>query len=152
MDLELAAKFAREAMDEHGLTDWTFKFDKAVRRAGCTNFRYTRITLSRALTELWSEAEVLDTILHEIAHALVGLEHGHDWTWKRKCVEIGARPVRCTPASAPKVPGKYVARCPSGHVTYRTRKPSAKRMSCGQCARHFDPRYLLTWEVREAEN
>lgn len=39
--------------------------------------------------------EVNDLILHEIAHALVGGDHGHDEVWKAKCVEIGARPERC---------------------------------------------------------
>jgi hypothetical protein len=39
--------------------------------------------------------EIVDTILHEIAHALVGPRHGHDTVWKAKCTDIGARPERC---------------------------------------------------------
>ena len=57
------------------------------------------ISLSRHLCELNSEADVLDTILHEIAHALAweryGENCGHDQRWKKICKEIGARPVAC---------------------------------------------------------
>lgn len=38
---------------------------------------------------------IRDTILHEIAHALVGPNHCHDLVWKAKCLEIGATPRRC---------------------------------------------------------
>jgi len=37
-----------------------------------------------------SDELVRDTLLHEIAHALVGTAHGHDEVWKAKCLEIGA--------------------------------------------------------------
>jgi len=63
-------------MQQHGLVGWTFKFDHARRRFGCCNFTRRTISLSRPLTFLNDDAEVRDTILHEIAHALAGLpEH-----------------------------------------------------------------------------
>ncbi len=34
-----------------------------------------------------------DTILHEIAHALVSKNTGHGRLWKDKCIEIGAIPL-----------------------------------------------------------
>jgi predicted SprT family Zn-dependent metalloprotease len=48
-----------------------------------------RIELSKHYVLRNPEHEVLDTILHEIAHALVGPGHGHDEVWKAKCVEVG---------------------------------------------------------------
>ena len=51
--------------------------------------------------DLSSLDQVRDTILHEIAHALVGPGHGHDAVWKRKCREVGARPERCGQADMP---------------------------------------------------
>ena len=38
--------------------------------------------------------EVRDTILHEVAHALVGPGHGHDTVWKATAAQVGARPQR----------------------------------------------------------
>jgi SWI/SNF-related matrix-associated actin-dependent regulator 1 of chromatin subfamily A len=35
------------------------------------------------------EQQFKDTILHEIAHAIVGPHHGHDEVWRGKAVEIG---------------------------------------------------------------
>jgi predicted SprT family Zn-dependent metalloprotease len=78
-------------------------------------------------------AEVRDTILHEIAHALVGHGHGHDTVWKRKCVEIGARPQRCGNADMPE--GNWRARCGAcGKAFHRHRKPKRVRgWFCKEC-------------------
>ena len=47
------------------------------------------------LANLNTIEESKDVVLHEIAHALTGPGHGHDWAWKQKCVLVGARPERC---------------------------------------------------------
>ena len=39
--------------------------------------------------------EIKNTILHEIAHALVGPKHGHNEIWKQKALEIGCDAERC---------------------------------------------------------
>ena len=39
--------------------------------------------------------EVKDTLLHEIAHALVGSQHQHNTTWRDKAIEIGCKGNRC---------------------------------------------------------
>ena len=77
--------------------------------------------------------EIRDTILHEIAHALVGAGHGHNATWKKKCVEIGAKPQRCGQADMPQ--GRWRAACGGcGEVFHRHRKP--KRLGgAGSAAR-----------------
>jgi hypothetical protein len=51
--------------------------DSAVRRFGTCRYSRKLITLSRQLIELNDQARVLDTILHEIAHALAGPKTGH---------------------------------------------------------------------------
>ncbi|HQK32467.1 MAG TPA: SprT-like domain-containing protein, partial [Phycicoccus sp.] len=76
MQMDQALGLARRLMFEHDLTGWTVVADRAKTRAGVCRFAKRQIGLSRPLTELHSEAEVRDTILHEIAHALVGPEHG----------------------------------------------------------------------------
>jgi hypothetical protein len=58
-------------MREHQLLPkWSFQFDSAKLAFGKCNFTDRVISLSRHLVELNNEAEVRDTVLHEIAHAL----------------------------------------------------------------------------------
>jgi len=90
MDLNATEKLARELMEEYNLLalGWTFCFDRATRRAGLTSYSKRTISLSRELTLLGSREDVLDTILHEIAHALTpGASHGP--LWKKKFIELG---------------------------------------------------------------
>lgn len=92
----LAAK-----LEEHGLAvaGWTCGLDGAVRRFGLCRCGRRQITVSRYLAAINPHAEVLDTILHEISHALAFIEHGegcgHDHRWRAIATRIGARPRRC---------------------------------------------------------
>jgi predicted SprT family Zn-dependent metalloprotease len=125
MDLDKAATLARNMMDDHGLKDWAFAFDRAKKRCGQCSFTKQRITMSRYYVELNGWAEVRDTILHEIAHALAGSEAGHGVYWQHVARSIGAKPKRC--ASGVTMPdGKWRASCPCGAAASvtRHRKPS----------------------------
>ena len=93
MNLYAARNRAIQLMKQHGLHNWTFRFDHARRRFGSCRCRSKVITLSRPLTFLNEESQVRDTILHEIAHALAP-DDGHGAIWKAKCREIGADPRR----------------------------------------------------------
>lgn len=64
--------------------------------------------------------EVLDTLLHEIAHALAGPLAGHGPVWKAACVRVGARPERLAPPEVAMPKGRWHARCP-GCATLHTR-------------------------------
>lgn len=109
--LNTIAAQARQLLRQHGLHDWTFDFDRSVKRFGCCSHRDRKITLSRRLTEANSEAEAHDVILHEIAHALVGYGAGHGPTWKAAARRIGARPERCYSSDNVVPVAKYVAWC-----------------------------------------
>ena len=61
MELPKAKQLAQELMRKHGLKDWTFHFDKAIRRFGMTRIKVKTISLSARLTELNNEEEVKDT-------------------------------------------------------------------------------------------
>ena len=144
MDLDLAARTARALMDEHGLHGWTFDFDRARVRAGACHFGDRRITLSRVLTAAHGEAEVRETVLHEIAHALVGPRHGHDQVWRARARAIGASGDRCYSAEAPAVPGRWQGRCVAGHVVHRHRRPE-RLLLCARCRALPAPERVLHW-------
>jgi predicted SprT family Zn-dependent metalloprotease len=138
MNLYSARDLARHLMHRHGLHGWTFTFDHARRRFGSCRPKQKRLTLSRVLTLLNGEDEVRDTILHEIAHALTPGD-GHGRRWKLKCLEIGARPVRCyteeSVAAPPRRPAPLQIGCPAcGWWSDRHRR-SNRRLICRSCRR-----------------
>lgn len=144
MDLRDAFALAEHLLERHGLEGWSVAYDQAKRRAGVCRFRERVIGLSAPLTVLHSEAEVRDTILHEVAHALVGPRHGHDATWRRTALAIGCSGERCVPAEAPRVEPAWLGVCPAGHTTGRHRRPE-RVMTCVRCAPAFDLAHVFTW-------
>ena len=64
------------------IPEYYFQFDNAKRRAGCCSYRRKRISLSKYFVEHNSKKEVMNTILHEVAHAMAGYEAGHGPKWK----------------------------------------------------------------------
>jgi predicted SprT family Zn-dependent metalloprotease len=63
---------------------WIFDYDNAKRRAGCCHYDDEKITISKHLV-LYNNSydEIVNTILHEIAHALAPRESGHDYKWRK---------------------------------------------------------------------
>lgn len=132
MDLAAALRLARDLMDEHGLSGWDLAFDRAKVRAGACHFRDRRITLSRHLTLAHAPEQVRETVLHEVAHALVGPRHGHDQVWRARARALGATGDRCYSADLPSVPGRWLGRCAAGHEVQRHRRPSTVLL-CTRC-------------------
>jgi len=112
MDIQEASNLAKELMARHGLLHWSFKLNKTKRQLGVCKEYAHRIELSEHYVSRNSREHVLDTVLHEIAHALVGTKHGHDAVWKEMCLQLG-----CTPTafekSANMPEGDWTAKCPS---------------------------------------
>jgi predicted SprT family Zn-dependent metalloprotease len=96
MDLNQAEGMTRELMNDHGLEGWTFAWDYHKSRYGSTNSARRIITLSKPLTYHRELMHVRNTILHEIAHAIVGVQHGHNIIWKTMAQRIGADGKRCS--------------------------------------------------------
>lgn len=154
MKLNEASTLARNLMDAHGLHDWSLVFDRARTRFGLCVYGPKRIQLSRHLVKLNDEAQVRDTILHEIAHALVPRGAGHGPVWRRKAREIGCDAKRCYDTKEVVTPpGKYTATCPNcARVIKRfKRRRKRRRVACGECCRkhnggRFDKQYLLVFK------
>ena len=148
MKLEKARNIALRLMRQHGLSDYTFKWDRAVRRFGCHNGRLKTLSLSRPMTEHENnEKRVINTILHEIAHALDYRKRGysnHDSEWKRMAKSIGCSGERCSSGSCVDKSQfmKWVATCPScEREVYYARKTKVDK-ACGSCCKkHNNNKY-----------
>lgn len=139
MNLTDAALKARALMNHHGLGHVPFEFDRGRRRIGCTHYRYDgnleKITLSKHYAELLEEDEIVDTILHEIAHALSPFNEGHGRIWQQNARMIGADPVRCKAPSA-RPEGAWKSYCPNCETvsTNTYHRAPLRVKSCGQCS------------------
>jgi predicted SprT family Zn-dependent metalloprotease len=141
-DPAVVSQWARKVMDSFGLHDWAFAFDNARRRLGACHYGDCRITMSRHFVRLNGGSELRETLLHEVAHALVGPGHGHGRVWQAMARRVGCRPVRCGRAEMPA--GNVAATCGCcARVFRRHRRPSAGvRHWCRRCG---PERGLLTW-------
>jgi predicted SprT family Zn-dependent metalloprotease len=144
VDLRDAFALAEYLLEVHGLEDWEISYDNAKLRAGICKYAERTVGLSAPLTAVHSEEDVRDTILHEIAHALVGARHGHDTTWQARARAIGCSGERCVSADSPSVPAAWLGTCPAGHTLERHRRPE-RVLTCGLCCPRFDLDHVYTW-------
>jgi len=125
---------AHSLMQAHGLhlQGWRFALDNAVRRFGQCNHQKRTITVSRKLAAVNSEARMRNTLLHEIAHALVGPGHGHNSTWHARAVAIGCDGQRAVDSGAAvKVTPQAVGTCPRCGLEIRRHRRA--RLGCRAC-------------------
>lgn len=126
---------------------WRLEFDSSKRRFGCCNYTNKVISLSRALVALNDEKTVGSTIRHEIAHALIGPGHGHDWVWKAMAIKCGNDGRRCYDhgVEMPEAPWQATCkRCSAVAKRHRAPKPGQQH-SCGKCSSRFDPSNVLAF-------
>ena len=139
MERKSASILALNLMRDHNLVGWTFRFDRAVRRFGQTTYDNHTITLSGPLTDGSVEAVVRNTVLHEIAHALIGPGFGHGITWRRQAAAIGCDAKRCvTLADSARVKPPLVLVCIPGKHVIKTAYRTSKISKTHHCIRHFN--------------
>jgi predicted SprT family Zn-dependent metalloprotease len=133
MELIEAEELALVLMRKHGLKGWTYATNKRKKTLGLCFSKIRRIELSVNFIHLNSPEIVQETVLHEIAHALVGTHHGHDDDWKRMAERVGASPLRTT-KNVVMPHGKWQATCGGcGLLFSRHRRP--KYMDGNSCRR-----------------
>jgi predicted SprT family Zn-dependent metalloprotease len=143
MHLKDAEDLALTLMEDNRLGSWSFAFDNAKQRCGACFHGKRKITLSRHFVTLNSEAEVRDTVLHEIAHAHAGAKAGHGPAWQMQAIRLGARPERCAVnVDMPEgnVKGVCGPRCPVRHT--RHRMPPKHQLHGWRCNRCYES---ITW-------
>ena len=141
MDKSYAGFLATHNLYKHGLLEhgWKFRWHNKKVALGTCSYNRKLIYLAEWYVELNDKDEVMDTILHEIAHALAYHRHGstgrgHGRIWKSICREIGAKPERCSKdkLNKPKNHHKYVDKC-CGTEYKRHRLRKNARYSCPKC-------------------
>jgi len=135
-------------MGEHDLIrkGWKFDWSRAKRTLGLCDYRRKTIYLSASYVANNDVSQVRLTILHEIAHAIVGSEHGHDYVWQAKCIEIGGDGKRCADSEELVMPkGAWIGVCPNGHEIDQHRAPLRVK-SCTKCAVGFKPEHIFRWK------
>jgi predicted SprT family Zn-dependent metalloprotease len=136
-------QLALELLATYGLADWTFAYNRRKRALGFCFYASRTIELSIHFVEHNDADSIRDTLLHEIAHALVGPGHAHDTVWKAMCRRIGAQPQACC-RSARMPEGNWQAQCGScGRRYTRYRKP--KRLDGWYCPPCHHGRGNLIW-------
>lgn len=88
----LANKLLRAyKLDKEG---WHFQYHRGRTPIwlGLCQFQYKRIKLNPMFVDCSSMDRIIDTLLHEVAHALTRDCYNHGWHWKMKCMEVGCEP------------------------------------------------------------
>ena len=113
LDIKEAYMFGNKLLAEHGLLQQGWRFDLSNEKQTLGRCYHQRKLITYSVHYLReSIEEIRDTILHEIAHALIGEDHGHDYVWKAKCVEIGAKPERLASETNYVPKANYRIECP----------------------------------------
>lgn len=150
MTIQKALQITRKLLKEYGLEGWSATTNRRKRAFGVCNYTKQQIELSSILVPLMMDEGIMDTILHEIAHALTP-GHNHDRVWKSKFIQLGGTGERVSgdwkyknpQLKKEKVKTKYTLRCPEcGNETPYARKPK-RSYSCGKHGKKFDPKYKL---------
>ena len=128
--------FAQKLIDTNGLRGWKFQYDRAVTRCGSCRFDKKLITLSRHFVgdQTVEHEKIVDVIIHECAHAVVGPSVGHGPAWRSKAIDMGGTGARMIEYS-PMILGRIVAFCRCGHVDLFRHRMSKKleKMECPRC-------------------
>ncbi len=135
---------ANQLMEQHGLklAGWRFKLNTNRSRLGVCRYTTRSIELSTFHVSSGNWKEIKNTILHEIAHALVGPNHGHGAVWRSKALAIGCNGERCGIMDAPP---KYKATCSCGRTYKRNRISKYRTYFCPPCSTSTN-RKKLEWK------
>lgn len=94
--LRIYEEIANNLMQKNKLYEWTFKWNtKSTKTAGWTKYDTKTIEVTKNYALKATKNEYINTVLHEIAHALVGDKAGHGPIWKKKAISIGCTGERC---------------------------------------------------------
>lgn len=144
--VEQVRMFALRKMEEYGVSDWKFRINNNRSRLGVCRPTQRTIELSIFHARQGLTKEVVNTILHEIAHAMVGCHHMHDDVWRKQFIAMGGNGERCGVMEAPK---KFTGECRNCGKEYRTNR--RMNSACGVCCKRmnngkFHASFAIVWK------
>jgi hypothetical protein len=140
-----ALRITREVLVDHGLHGWGVALDSARKRAGQCNHTTRTISMSTVLLAQRSWEDSYNTIIHEVAHAIVGHGHGHDGVWQRQHQAMGGDGKRCFDHQLDHSDAPWVGECAHGRQFGRYKTPMAGRTYHCKCAAGSS---LVEWSRR----
>lgn len=143
--LEAVEEFALRMFKKHGLDKegWSFGFILSSRISAKCNYTKKEITISVMHCLNAPSHIVTNSVLHEIAHALVGPNHNHDRVWQEKARSIGCTGNRCHEFYEKRTESKYIGSCNCSNTWQRERLTKLARTgTCRSCGSRID------WKIR----
>lgn len=165
-DIQLIAELADSALEDwkNELPHWNWQWNNNVSRLGCCKYDMQTIFLSLPWTKKVDDDEALDTLLHELAHAIVFMRYGinairrdgyHGRLWQKVCVELGVIPNRLTRTDVKMsdldVVPKWLVKCRTCGITtpyYRKPKYKIGRYICVPCKKSGNKDQLVMIQNR----
>lgn len=129
----------------YGLGNYTIRLDKTRRRVACYYHSRKLFSYSRYFIIASTEDQLVDTVLHEIAHALVVPGSGHNKVWSDTYKRIGggkngSKALNNIDMSIE----RYKLFCPGCNSEYYVNRNIYKR--CGKCMKNGDEFYFVVTE------
>jgi predicted SprT family Zn-dependent metalloprotease len=138
VDIAALKREAALLFERHGLSGWRIEVSARLKRTlGLCDYSRRSIRVNAYYAENNSEAVVLNTLRHEVAHALTP-GHGHDSTWVAAAVRLGCRTEPPCDRDILLPAGRFQAVCPSCRRTYhkhRLRAAQSGRYYCRSCGK-----------------
>lgn len=132
VNLHEIENFAKDLINEH-CPSYRFEWSRGTTVHGQCNYTRRVIKLSKPYAMVASQDQLFNTITHEIAHAIVGAGHGHNFVWQHKHRELGGNGKRCSTTHVP-VTAKYVLTCERNCWTANyQRRPKLVGRICKRC-------------------
>lgn len=133
-------------LEEYGLSEdgWTYNPTKDKRRLGICNYKTKVIGVSEPLAELFGEEEALQTVRHEVAHAIAGQGAGHGPTWEKVVKTLGGIPRASKAVDGIISIDPWVGTCSKGHEFSMAAAPRRVR-ACAYCDHFFKFENILRW-------
>lgn len=157
MQINEALTMTQSLLEFHKLTSYIIRTNRSKSNAGTCRYiknydhedvskRVGIITLSTAYIEAGTRESVMETILHEIAHALAGPSAGHGPEWKKIALSIGSNGSVKVRKTDPKPDFLWQGVCAAGHKINRHRLRSDNiKSSCPDCCSEYSPVHLFNW-------
>lgn len=127
------AEMEKWKLDKMG---YHFGWHSSYKTLGKCSYKKRIISLSKSLTLANSKDQMLDTIRHEIAHALAGPYAGHGAVWKAYCLRVGCKPeqyARYDETVRPR--GKFNYYCERCEIHVPSTRQWKKRKGCSACCK-----------------